>query len=387
MKPTLYRNLTVIFFAACSLGSHLANASQLTWDADGRANGVYGGNGIWNSKSALWEQDGKITQWDNQAGLEAVFTGNAGTVRITKDVTAGLLTFDTADYLVAGKTLTLSGDAPAITANANATISAKLAGTSGFTKYGTGTLTLSASNTYSGGTVVNGGILKAGNAAAFGTGDIRITSGTLDIAGKSIANGITLSGGNVINSAGSSIRIGNINLGRNGNINTKGSSLIVNGTLAGSGSITGDVVINGTLTIGNSPGLLSVSGDASLEGLSASIFEIGGKERGISYDALDVGGTLFLDALIQVVLIDGFDSASLRTGDSFDLINWGSLVATDFDVGTQLDLSGVPLSSGLSWDTSGFLSNGTITVVPEPSHMALFVALGVAAILLRRRRR
>lgn len=224
MKPTSYRNLTVVFLAACGLSTHLANATQLTWDADGRANGVYGGNGAWNSKNALWEQDGKITQWGNQAGLEAVFTGNAGTVRITKDVTAGSLTFDTAGYLVSGKTLTLSGAAPTITANANATISATLAGTSGLAKYGSGTLTLSGSNTYTGGTVVNGGILKAGNAAAFGTGDIRVTSGTLDIAGQSIANGITLSGGNVINSAGGSVRIGNINLGRNGSINTKGSS-------------------------------------------------------------------------------------------------------------------------------------------------------------------
>jgi hypothetical protein len=49
------------------------------------------------------------------------------------------------------------------------------------------------------------------------------------------------------------------------------------------------------------------------------------------------------------------------------------------------DLSLPSLAGGLDWDTSSFLSNGTITVVPEPNVAALLGGMG-ALVLLRRRR-
>ena len=83
--------------------------------------------------------------------------------------TGGPLTLNTSNY---------SGTTPTIVVtNQSATIGAALAGTQGFTKTGPGTLTLSASNNYSGTTTVSGGNLIATGGGWFTTRSIG--SGTL----------------------------------------------------------------------------------------------------------------------------------------------------------------------------------------------------------------
>lgn len=54
-----------------------------------------------------------------------------------------------------------------------------ITGTGKLTKEGTGTLTLTGSNTYSGGTELNAGTLEGESASAFGTGNVRNSGGTL----------------------------------------------------------------------------------------------------------------------------------------------------------------------------------------------------------------
>lgn len=79
-----------------------------------------------------------------------IFTGSAGS--IGTDATAGTLNFGAAEGIVFANI-----------GNQN-TIVSVINGSNGFTKGGTGTLTLSGANTYSGTTTVAGGILKAGAA-------------------------------------------------------------------------------------------------------------------------------------------------------------------------------------------------------------------------------
>ena len=97
-------------------------------------------------------------------------SGTAGTVTVSGSVTVGAITFSASavgNYLITGGTIALNGGTSTITTNTNAEIDSILAGTSGMTKSGTGTLTLGGSNnTYSGTTTVSAGVLCLSNSAA-----------------------------------------------------------------------------------------------------------------------------------------------------------------------------------------------------------------------------
>jgi fibronectin-binding autotransporter adhesin len=117
----------------------------------------------WNgSTDATWSQP-DATSWSGatyQSGNTALFNGS-GTGVVTIDaggVTPGLTN-------VTGGSYTFTGGA--------------ISGTGGITKAGTGTLTLASTNTYSGTTTLSNGTLALGNAAALGSGVLRMTGGTL----------------------------------------------------------------------------------------------------------------------------------------------------------------------------------------------------------------
>ena len=150
-----YLKNLAIASAVVLCGSGVARAAtqygtgSLTWD-DGLT-------AAWGSASG----GAYDTVWTN--GNDAVFEGTAGTVSIgAAGVTAQNLTFNTDGFTVQNSTLTLSGT-PVLTAGANATISANIAGDAGLTKAGSANLTLLGTNTYSGSTSVSAGILQIGN--------------------------------------------------------------------------------------------------------------------------------------------------------------------------------------------------------------------------------
>ena len=190
------------------------------------------------------------------------------------------------------------------------------------------------------------------------------------------------------------------NLATTGGVNVKYGTLVINGatitgnltadtntTISGTGSIVGNTTINGNLSPGNSPGYQSYGGNLTLGSTAITNFELSGTTRstlalvGINYyDAIDVTGTLTLDGTINVSWLDSFSASN---GDSFNLFDWSSISATGFNMNADLSLP--TLAGGLTWDTTSFLSNGTITVVPEPNVAALLGGLGLLALLRRRR--
>jgi autotransporter-associated beta strand protein len=123
---------------------------------------------------------------------------------------------------------------------------------------------------------------------------------------------------------------------------------------------------------GNAIGDLTISGDLTLGSFGGLTAELGGTAAG-AFDKLNVTGTLNLlaDSVLNVTLSGSFAPA---LGDSFDIMDWGTLSGT---FGTINPLP--TLSPGLFWDTSALDTSGTISVVPEP---ATFVLLAMAAAML-----
>ena len=183
----------------------------------------------------------------------------------------------------------------------------------------------------------------------------------------------------------------------------------------GGGTITGDVTIGnaamggGMLAAGNSPGLMSVSGNLDLLGGSTMEIELGGTvfDSGIpqfDYDRVDVTDNALTAAAEGTVTIetgtifdiDFFGAFTAGLGDTFDV-----LVADDIDSDSLtsliFDFTGAALATGLDWDI-GIVAFGTnrealqLSVVagqvevPAPG-IAILFGLGVAGLALVRRRR
>ncbi len=177
-----------VFLAALFITASLAwpgHAVPLTWDGGNTGNAQPdGGTGTWdaNTTANWWNGAGDVV-WPSAGGLDddAVFADTAGTVTIAA-VNANDLTFNTSGYLLQGGTLTLDGVTPTLTAGPgiSATISSIVAGSSGLTKAGTGTITLQGVNTYTGGTTL---------AASAGTLIARITTTQNSLSSGAVAIG------------------------------------------------------------------------------------------------------------------------------------------------------------------------------------------------------
>ncbi|MGN6554499.1 MAG: beta strand repeat-containing protein, partial [Verrucomicrobiota bacterium] len=107
-------------------------------------------------------------------------TLNTGAAGGAQEVTFAVSGFNT--YALGGLTgadaLDLGGNSIDVGANGSTTTySGEISGAGGFTKSGTGTLTLSGVNTFSGGTLVSGGTLLVDATGALGSGDLTVSAG------------------------------------------------------------------------------------------------------------------------------------------------------------------------------------------------------------------
>jgi len=163
------------------------------WDNSTIIDGsVGGGTGTWDSTTLNWTISSGLLNGAWSGGINiANFQGTAGTVTVSNTQDIGGLNFWTDNYVLSGGTLILQQNASIqVPSSVNATVNSVLSGGYSITKFGSGTLTLSANNnTYTGGTYINAGTVRVdrsqngcsglGNTSSFGTGEIVIAAGAV----------------------------------------------------------------------------------------------------------------------------------------------------------------------------------------------------------------
>jgi fibronectin-binding autotransporter adhesin len=237
-----------------------------------------GVSGVWTNGGSGWTDkfDNTATTYNNAKPVVAQFTNaSAGTnVSVGGNVVVGNIQVSGANYDFSGGTITMTNTTWSIGAGQTASVGSTLAGTTGLTKADSGTLTLSASNSYSGGTTLSLGTLALGNANALGSGNLTVNGGTLDLGGNNLTaanlggTGGTISlGTNTLTASMTSGRQFNGTISGGGDLVKTGASFL---TLAGSNSYTGGTTISdGTLfvtgagTLGNASGAITISNTTS----------------------------------------------------------------------------------------------------------------------------
>jgi fibronectin-binding autotransporter adhesin len=411
---------------------NIGSASLNFWDgfAGPKFNGaVDGGDGVWQNGvgNDNWaDVTGAVNApFDN--GAFAIFTGAAGTVTVDDSpgaVTASGLQFATNGYTIAGEALTLTGPQSVIRIgdgtvgglDYTAVISAELTGSTQLVKTDLGTLVLGGGNSYTGGTLINGGTLRISSDANLGgpAGGLSINGGGLnttadlssvraiDLAGAGAFltdTGTTLTLSGAISGVGGLTKSGTGTLalsgvgGYRGGTTVGAGTLLVNGDytgatgatsvasgagLGGVGTIGGDVVLadGGVLTPGaGGAGTLTVNGNMSLSSGARLNYEFGAANAvgGSLNDLVNVGGNLTLDGTITVSVPTGgaFDVGIYRVfnyggaltdnGLTLGALPGGSEVAVQTSIAGQVNLVN---SAGLTlnfWDgAAGPKNNGVI---------------------------
>ena len=168
------------------LARYLANVVDVPsiWDGGRTIAGgtIQGGNGVWNNTNATWSNADGLSKniWD---GYWAVFGSNAGTVDVQDDIYFHKIQFIADGYTIhSSNNSKLLVDNPAtirVDSTYQADISAEIGGTGSISKTGAGTLILSHDNSYTGGTVLNTGILVANSSNALARGSVILQGGVL----------------------------------------------------------------------------------------------------------------------------------------------------------------------------------------------------------------
>ncbi len=258
-------------------------------------------------------------------------------------ITGGTLTADHADSLGSGDI-----DNSGVLKVGEGDLENTLSGSGSLVKTGTGELTLSGGNDYSGGTTIIGGTLTADHADSLGSGDID-NSGVLQVGEGELKN--TLFG------SGSLVKTGTGELTLNGDNDYSGGTTIDDGVLIADNADslgTGAVANNGVLQVGEGELKNTLSGTGSLVKSGTGELTLNG-DNDYSGGTTITGGTLIAASVNALGSGDIDNSGVLQVGEGElknTLFGSGSLVKT----GTgELTLSGDNTYSGGTTISGGTL--------------------------------
>lgn len=315
--------------------------------------------------------------------------------------TGGTVTLGSANF-------TAGGD------NASTSYAGTITGTSGsFTKTGTGTLTLSGANTYTGATTISAGTLALGasnvlsdstavtlqSGATFAVGSNSDTIAKFSGTGGtiSIASGGTLTAGDATSTSYSGALTGS------GTLVKQGSGTL---TIASNVNFDGTVVVNA--------GSLSLTAGATIANLelkNGTTLYLGGAGTNYNIGSLTITGTTTIDFGTGSVTLD-VNKLTTNGSATINISNWTNLqdafyattwvkdgVTYSYDSPPSLGQTplntvtfvGYPSSYKTSWDPFPQYGHGKISPIPEPSTYGAILsgaAMGLAFLgkLFRSRR-
>ena len=357
-------------------GTLVFNRSNTVTQGTDFSNGAIGGSGsITQNGSGILHLLGVNT-----------FSGgvlvNSGTLQIDNGAALGALPGSPAVQLTFGGNSTLQFfGSPALGANRGLAINSGMtatmdtqaftpsiagviSGSGALTKTGSGTVTFSAANTYNGATTISAGtlILTAGGDLASSSGvnlGTHSSRGTLDLTAKSsytFALGKTVSGDGTID--------------------------------IGAGKA---VTIAGNFQPGNSPGQVNVTGDLTLTSTAATTMDLAGNAgvKGVDFDNSTSTGATTYGGILTIQSYGGYD-INANPNVTYSLFDFASYTGNF----TSVSVAGTSLSYGAnvwtgtnSGTTYNFdLTNGDLTVVPEPATWALLAFSLTTVVVMRRRR-
>ena len=323
---------------------------------------------------------------DTSSGGLATVTTTAGTHVNFAGLTNGGTTIASingaGDVILGANTLTIGGD------NSNSEIGGLVLGTGGLTKLGTGTLTLDGSLAYSGTTTISQGTVVLVGSTTLGgnmlsgdvvdNGTLMFTgSGTLTLSGNMSGSGAVIQNGSLTTilsgtntfSGGTTISAGTLQIGKGGTSGSITSDVVDNGTLAfdRSDTVTFAGVISGTGNLHQvGTGTTILTGASSYTGgttISAGTLQIGngGTTGSIEGDVLD-NGTAAIDRS-DTVLIDHVISGNGR----FAQLGTGTTILTganSFSGGTTISAGTLQIGNGGATGSiiGDVVDNGTLAV-------------------------
>ncbi len=225
------------------------------------------------------------------------------------------------------------------------------------TKSGNGTLVLNGSSTYTAGTVVTAGTLIVGNSSALGSGGVTVSGGTLNLAGFSLANTITLSGGTISGTQldGSKLVLQGGEVAGNivsGAVTKTGAGTV---TLSGSNTYAGGTTVSGGTLVLNNANALGTGGVT----LSGAILDVKGQTISTNI-ALNANSSLAGDGGTISGVISGANVLTKLGGGILTLTGANTYSGgTTVTAGTLIAGGSTALGSGAVTVAGGTLDLGT----------------------------
>jgi autotransporter-associated beta strand protein len=300
---------------------------------------------------------------------------------------------------VTGTTVTLGGGSLTVGNGTNTTFAGNITDSGGasaltggnLVKQGTGTLTLSGSNTYTGGTNVSAGELVLASGTAFPSGNSQAGTGLIVAAGATLQIANHGSGATYVPIASSLTNAGTIDLTNNAMIIRNGSIGTISAEVAAAynggnwNGASGAGVITSSLAATSTTHLTAVGVAAGL----TTTFE------GVSVLPTDVElkYTWYGDANLDGK-VDGSDYSRIDNGALLGLTGWsngdfnydGVINGSDYTlIDNAYNTQGAQLLSEVASPNAQIIGSGTSSAVPEPASLGL-IGVGASMLLGRRRR-